>query len=42
MEMVFSISSRIMVMQHDRTIIEDRPGSARACKQVQEAYLGEC
>lgn len=42
MEMVFSISSRIMVMQHGRTIIEDRPEAVRACKQVQEAYLGEC
>lgn len=42
MEMVFSISSRIMVMQHGRTVIEDRPEAVRACKQVQEAYLGEC
>lgn len=42
MEMVFSISNRIMVMQHGRTIIEDQPDAVRTCKPVQEAYLGEC
>jgi len=40
MELVFSISNRIMVMQHGRTIIQGEPDDVRNDSQVQEAYLG--
>ena len=40
MELVFSIASRIMVMQHGRTIIQGEPDVVRKDYQVQEAYLG--
>ncbi|OQW99438.1 MAG: ABC transporter ATP-binding protein [Desulfobacteraceae bacterium A6] len=40
MELVFSISNRIMVMQHGRTIIQSKPDVVRNDTHVQEAYLG--
>ncbi|MBU2623021.1 MAG: ABC transporter ATP-binding protein [Proteobacteria bacterium] len=40
MELVFSISNRIMVMQHGRTIIQGKPDVVRNDTHVQEAYLG--
>jgi len=40
MELVFSISNRIMVMQHGRTIIQGEPDVVRNDTHVQEAYLG--
>ncbi|MBF0525019.1 MAG: ABC transporter ATP-binding protein [Deltaproteobacteria bacterium] len=40
MEMVFSISHRIMVMQMGRTIVEGTPDEVKNNPMVQEAYLG--
>ncbi|MCB2186856.1 MAG: ABC transporter ATP-binding protein [Deltaproteobacteria bacterium] len=40
MEVVFSISDRIMVMQQGVSLIQDVPEVVRADKRVQEAYLG--
>ena len=42
MELVFAVSTSIMVMQQGTTIIQDRPHVVRASREVQEAYLGEC
>ena len=41
MELVFSIAERIMVMQQGKTLIQATPEQVKACRQVQEAYLGE-
>ena len=41
MELVFSISHRIMVMQHGTTLIQSTPDQVKANQRVQEAYLGE-
>jgi branched-chain amino acid transport system ATP-binding protein len=41
MNVVFNVAQSIMVMQHGKTIIQDRPDRVRANEQVQEAYLGE-
>ncbi len=40
MEIVFSISDRIMVMVRGRTIIEGTCEDVRCCQEVQDAYLG--
>ena len=40
MGMVFSIASRIMVMQQGKTIIQGSPDEVRNNQQVREAYLG--
>ena len=40
MELVFSISHRIMVMQQGISIIQGEPNEVRENKEVQEAYLG--
>ena len=40
MGMVFSIASRIMVMQNGQSIIQGTPDTVRNNQQVQEAYLG--
>ncbi len=40
MELVFSISRRIMVMQHGRTLIQAAPEQVKSSQEVQEAYLG--
>jgi len=40
MELVFSISQRIMVMQQGRSILEDTPQRVRCDARVQAAYLG--
>ena len=42
MDLVFAISSQIMVMQQGKTIIQDTPDRVRDNKQVQDAYLGGC
>ncbi len=41
MEIVFSISDRIMVMVRGSTIIEGTCSEVRCCQEVQDAYLGE-
>jgi len=41
MEMVFTLSDQIMVMQHGRTLIQDRPDAVRNHPEVRVAYLGE-
>jgi branched-chain amino acid transport system ATP-binding protein len=41
MELVFSISHRIMVMQHGTTLIQSTPDQVKTSQRVQEAYLGE-
>jgi len=40
MEIVFSISDRIMVMVRGSTIIEGTCNEVRCCQEVQDAYLG--
>ncbi|MHB8109063.1 MAG: ABC transporter ATP-binding protein [Syntrophorhabdaceae bacterium] len=40
MEIVFSISDRIMVMVRGATIIEGTCNEVRCCQEVQDAYLG--
>ncbi len=40
MELVFSIATKIMVMQQGETLIQGEPGEVRENKLVQEAYLG--
>ncbi len=40
MEIVFSISDRIMVMVRGSTIIEGTCDDVRCCQEVQDAYLG--
>jgi branched-chain amino acid transport system ATP-binding protein len=40
MEIVFSISDRIMVMVRGSTIIEGTCDEVRCCQEVQDAYLG--
>ena len=40
MEIVFSISDRIMVMVRGSTIIEGSCNEVRCCQEVQDAYLG--
>lgn len=40
MEIVFSISDRIMVMVRGSTIIEGMCNEVRCCQEVQDAYLG--
>ena len=40
MGMVFSIATRIMVMQQGKTIIQGSPDEVRNNRQVREAYLG--
>lgn len=40
MEIVFSISDRIMVMVRGTTIIEGTCNEVRCCQEVQDAYLG--
>ncbi len=40
MEIVFSISERIMVMVRGSTIIEGTCNEVRCCQEVQDAYLG--
>jgi branched-chain amino acid transport system ATP-binding protein len=40
MGMVFSIATRIMVMQQGSTLIQDVPEKVRNNRQVREAYLG--
>ena len=40
MEIVFSISDRIMVMVRGTTIIQGTCDDVRCCKEVQDAYLG--
>lgn len=40
MEIVFSISDRIMVMVRGSTIIEGACDDVRCCQEVQDAYLG--
>jgi branched-chain amino acid transport system ATP-binding protein len=40
MGMVFSVASRIMVMQQGKTIIQGSPDEVRNNRQVREAYLG--
>lgn len=40
MEIVFSISDRIMVMVRGSTIIEGTCDDVRCCREVQDAYLG--
>ena len=40
MEIVFSISDRIMVMVRGSTIIERTCNEVRCCQEVQDAYLG--
>ncbi len=40
MEIVFSISNRIMVMVRGSTIIQGTCEDVRCCKEVQDAYLG--
>ena len=40
MNVVFNVAQSIMVMQHGKTIIQDRPDKVRENEQVQEAYLG--
>jgi branched-chain amino acid transport system ATP-binding protein len=39
-ELVFSISSRIMVMVRGKSVIQDRPEEVRRNQEVQDAYLG--
>jgi len=41
MDVVFSISDRIMVLHQGRVIAEGRPAEVRADAQVQRVYLGE-
>jgi len=41
MEMVFTLADQIMVMQHGRTLIQDRPDAVRTHPAVRAAYLGE-
>lgn len=41
MEMVFSLSDRIMVMQHGKTLIQNTPDVVKNHPEVQSAYLGE-
>jgi branched-chain amino acid transport system ATP-binding protein len=40
MGLVFTIATKIMVMQQGQTIIQGDPATVRADKRVQEAYLG--
>ncbi len=40
MEIVFSISDRIMVMVRGSTVIEGTCDDVRCCQEVQDAYLG--
>jgi len=40
MDLVFSISQRIMVMRHGKSIIQGDPEVVRNNQEVQEAYLG--
>jgi branched-chain amino acid transport system ATP-binding protein len=40
MDLVFSISQRIMVMRHGRSVIQEAPEIVRNNHEVQEAYLG--
>ncbi|MEN6616083.1 MAG: ABC transporter ATP-binding protein [Syntrophorhabdus sp.] len=40
MEIVFSISDRVMVMVRGATIIEGTCNEVRCCQEVQDAYLG--
>ncbi len=40
MEIVFSISDRIMVMVRGTTVIEGTCNEVRCCQEVQDAYLG--
>ena len=40
MELVFSIATKIMVMQQGTSIIQGDPDEVKQNKQVQEAYLG--
>lgn len=39
-ELVFSISSRIMVMVRGKSVIQDTPDNVRCNQEVQDAYLG--
>ena len=39
-ELVFSFSDRIMVMQQGSTIIQGTPDQVRSDPQVKKAYLG--
>jgi len=41
MEVVFSISQRIMVLYQGRLIAEGMPGEVRNNPEVQKVYLGE-
>ncbi len=41
MEVVFSISERIMVLHQGRLIAEGNPAEVRANPEVQKVYLGE-
>jgi branched-chain amino acid transport system ATP-binding protein len=40
MSLVFAVATKIMVMQQGQTIIQGDPGTVRADRRVQEAYLG--
>jgi branched-chain amino acid transport system ATP-binding protein len=41
MDVVFNVATSIMVMQHGRTVIQDKPDLVRQNATVQEAYLGD-